>query len=94
MAEERRWYEVAQEQGAYAVVGWSVDDVMALVPAMSESEAESWLADNAKNVQGLMTQRGWDALRDLAEMDGYSVADPDEVFEAVTSTILGQAQDS
>jgi hypothetical protein len=54
----------------FAVVAWAASDITSIAPSLSADEAGDWLANNEKNLQGLMTERGWNAIFDLLAMDG------------------------
>ena len=66
-AEERRWAQVT----------WSIDDVQTLFD-ISDEEATQFLARHEPNLQERMTERGWDALEALGNLDGLRSVDDDE----------------
>jgi hypothetical protein len=69
--------EPPQSHERYAVVAWSVNDVLEMTsdgeggpPAISEEQAREFLEDNERYIQDVMVERGWEAIEDLLRMDG------------------------
>ena len=53
-----------KELKIFAEVCWVAADVKTLRPRWPISKCEEFLAGVAKNLQGLMTERGWQVLED------------------------------
>ena len=56
----------------YAHVKWSANDVLDVAPHFTYTEAEEWLANNARRMQDAMIETGWEAMRDLLAYDARS----------------------
>lgn len=62
----------------FAEVSWQVGDIQSLRPNLTDEQAESWLADNERIIQGLMVERGWAAIEDLLGTDFPEEPEDDE----------------
>jgi hypothetical protein len=55
----------------FAKVEWSPGDVLDLMPDWEEDRAAEWLSVHSGSIQEVLTERGWEALRDLLINDEY-----------------------
>ena len=53
-----------KEPTYYAEVRWVAEDIKTLRPRWSLARCEEFLADIEKNLQGIMTERGWNVIED------------------------------
>tara|TARA_Y100000310_G_scaffold323948_1_gene385112 strand:- start:393 stop:611 length:219 start_codon:yes stop_codon:yes gene_type:complete len=67
------WTE-QKEQGYYAIVRWSADDIHQYREDMgwvkwTDEQAETWLNSMEGNIQDRMTEQGWDVIDILMDED-------------------------
>ena len=60
---------------SYAIVGWSVDDVLSLRPKWSDDRADEFLRKYQRQIADLMIERGWDAIEALLSQEEACQAD-------------------
>lgn len=53
-----------KERPTFAEVKWAAEDIKTLRPRWSLARCEEFLASIEKNLEGLMTERGWAAIED------------------------------
>jgi hypothetical protein len=56
----------------YALVGWSVDDVLSLRPDWSDDRADEFLRKYQRQIVDLMVERGWDAIETFLAEEEHS----------------------
>ena len=49
----------------YAEVAWTVGDIQALRPEMTDEQAAEWLEFNQKHIQDRLVELGWDVIEAL-----------------------------
>lgn len=62
----------------YARVVWVAEDVLELRPDLTKEQADEFLSANENNIRDLMTERGWEAIGTLLDMDDTLPTLPDE----------------
>ena len=53
----------------YAEVAWTVEDIQALRPEMTDEQAAEWLEFNQKHIQNRLVELGWDVIEALLSYD-------------------------
>lgn len=62
----------------YAKVVWSPDDVTSVCPTMNNQQAKDFLHDNGGRIEDRMVEAGWEAIKTLLIMDGWTLQKEDE----------------
>lgn len=51
----------------FAVIGWTVDDVLQCKPDWTKAHAKAWLRDHEQGIEESMIEREWDYIQEELE---------------------------